>query len=327
MCPCWGWAAGRWISSGTAPSSAPRTSRAPWSACCSPPPSSRWPPSSSSAVPPAPCFTARSGCGEKSRVFPLYKLRTMPVDAEQDSGPVWTAPDDPRRTAVGAFLRRYNLDELPQFWNVLKGDMSLVGPRPERPHFVEQFKEDINRYMSRHVSKPGMTGWAQVHGLRGQTDLRKRIEYDLWYLGELVALPGFQDPGPHLFLGARTRTESRRTTSCSPAAMRRAQTHSYRRALMGSQQGRLAGRPQTEHHTPPARRSRRPPPTVGAEMVTVHPRKLRHGQGRPHPQPDAEQTADRPHRHRLHQELGQDITAPRPHRLAQPRSRACARSH
>lgn len=131
---------------------------------------------------PGPVFYRQERCGEKGRVFNLYKLRTMPVDAEQDSGPVWTAPDDPRRTAVGTFLRRFNLDELPQFWNVLKGDMSLVGPRPERPHFVEQFKEDINRYMSRHVSKPGMTGWAQVHGLRGQTDLRKRIEHDLWYL-------------------------------------------------------------------------------------------------------------------------------------------------
>ena len=131
---------------------------------------------------PGPVFYRQERCGEKGRAFRLYKLRTMPVDAEENSGPVWASPDDPRRTAVGAFLRRHNLDELPQFWNVLKGDMSLVGPRPERPHFVEQFKEDINRYMSRHVSKPGMTGWAQVNGLRGQTDLKKRIEYDLWYL-------------------------------------------------------------------------------------------------------------------------------------------------
>ena len=131
---------------------------------------------------PGPVFYRQERCGEKGRVFRLYKLRTMPVDAEAESGPVWAAPDDPRRTPVGAFLRRHNLDELPQFWNVLKGDMSLVGPRPERPHFVEQFKDDINRYMSRHVSKPGITGWAQVNGLRGQTDLRKRIEYDLWYL-------------------------------------------------------------------------------------------------------------------------------------------------
>ncbi|HMP76911.1 MAG TPA: undecaprenyl-phosphate glucose phosphotransferase [Kiritimatiellia bacterium] len=131
---------------------------------------------------PGPIFYKQERCGEKGRVFNLYKLRTMQADAEAKTGPVWTSPDDPRRTAVGAFLRQHNLDELPQFWNVLKGEMSLVGPRPERPHFVEQFKDDISRYMWRHVHKPGMTGWAQVNGYRGQTDLRKRIELDLWYL-------------------------------------------------------------------------------------------------------------------------------------------------
>ena len=131
---------------------------------------------------PGPVFYRQERCGEEGRVFDLYKLRTMPTDAEAKSGPVWTTEDDDRRTAVGAFLRRLNLDELPQFWNVLRGDMSLVGPRPERPHFVEQFKEDIGRYMWRHVSKPGLTGWAQVNGLRGNTDLRERIKYDLFYL-------------------------------------------------------------------------------------------------------------------------------------------------
>lgn len=131
---------------------------------------------------PGPVFYKQERCGEKGRVFTLYKLRTMRVDAEAQTGPVWTSPDDPRRTRVGAFLRKYNLDELPQFWNVLKGEMSLVGPRPERPFFVEQFKDDISRYMWRHVHKPGMTGWAQVNGYRGQSDLRKRIELDLWYL-------------------------------------------------------------------------------------------------------------------------------------------------
>ena len=131
---------------------------------------------------PGPIFYRQVRCGEKGRAFTLYKLRSMPVDAEKASGPVWAAPDDPRRTPIGRFLREHNLDELPQFWNVLKGDMSLVGPRPERPHFVEQFKEDISRYMWRHVSKPGMTGWAQVNGLRGQTSIRDRIEYDLFYL-------------------------------------------------------------------------------------------------------------------------------------------------
>ena len=93
----------------------------------------------------------------------------MFADAEAQTGPVWTSENDLRRTPFGAFIRRHNLDELPQFWNVLKGDMSLVGPRPERPHFVEQFKEDISRYMWRHVSKPGITGWAQVNGFRGNT--------------------------------------------------------------------------------------------------------------------------------------------------------------
>jgi len=131
---------------------------------------------------PGPVFYVQQRCGKGGRPFLLYKLRTMPVDAEDASGPVWTRPDDQRRTPIGAFLRSCNLDELPQFWNVLKGQMSLVGPRPERPHFVEQFKGEIVKYMFRHVSKPGMTGWAQVNGLRGNTDLTERIKYDLYYL-------------------------------------------------------------------------------------------------------------------------------------------------
>ena len=131
---------------------------------------------------PGPVFYRQTRCGEGGRSFTIYKLRTMAADAEAATGPVWAQPDDPRRTRIGALLRRYNVDELPQFWNVLRGDMSLVGPRPERPHFVEQFKEDISRYMWRHVSKPGITGWAQVNGLRGNTDIRDRIQYDLYYL-------------------------------------------------------------------------------------------------------------------------------------------------
>jgi len=127
-------------------------------------------------------FYSQERCGEAGRSFTLHKLRTMPTDAEQKTGPVWTVEEDERRTPIGSFLRRYNIDELPQFWNVLKGEMSLVGPRPERPHFVEKFKEDIGRYMWRHVSKPGLTGWAQVNGLRGNTDLGERIKYDLYYL-------------------------------------------------------------------------------------------------------------------------------------------------
>ncbi|HMP97877.1 MAG TPA: undecaprenyl-phosphate glucose phosphotransferase [Kiritimatiellia bacterium] len=131
---------------------------------------------------PGPIFYRQTRCGEKGSTFTMYKLRTMNVDAEQSTGPVWTVENDPRRTRVGAFLRAYNLDELPQFWNVLRGDMSLVGPRPERPHFVEQFKEDISRYMWRHYHRPGMTGWAQVNGLRGNTSIHERINYDLYYL-------------------------------------------------------------------------------------------------------------------------------------------------
>lgn len=131
---------------------------------------------------PGPAFYRQERCGENGRAFTIYKLRTMRENAEQDTGPVWTVENDPRRTRIGAFLRRYNIDELPQLWNVLTGDMSLVGPRPERPHFVERFKEDISRYMWRHVSKPGMTGWAQVNGLRGNTSIEDRLRYDLHYL-------------------------------------------------------------------------------------------------------------------------------------------------
>jgi exopolysaccharide biosynthesis polyprenyl glycosylphosphotransferase len=131
---------------------------------------------------PGPVFFGQERCGESGRTFTLYKLRTMRADAEESSGPVFTVAGDPRVTPAGAFLRSRNLDELPQFWNVLKGEMSLVGPRPERPHFVEQFKGDVGSYMWRHVSKPGLTGWAQVNGLRGNTSISERIKYDLYYL-------------------------------------------------------------------------------------------------------------------------------------------------
>ncbi|MBU0714522.1 MAG: undecaprenyl-phosphate glucose phosphotransferase [Verrucomicrobia bacterium] len=131
---------------------------------------------------PGPVFYRQERCGESGRPFQLIKFRTMVLDAEVGTGPVWAVENDPRRTRIGAFLRRHNLDELPQLWNVLKGEMSLVGPRPERPCFVEQFKEEISRYMWRHASKPGLTGWAQVSGLRGNTDIRERIKYDLYYL-------------------------------------------------------------------------------------------------------------------------------------------------
>jgi len=131
---------------------------------------------------PGPVFFRQTRCGLEGKPFTLYKLRTMPVDAEAKTGPVWATADDKRRTPVGEFLRKWNLDELPQFWNVLKGEMSLVGPRPERPFFVEQFKKDVGHYMARHASKPGMTGWAQVNGLRGNTSIRDRVQHDLYYL-------------------------------------------------------------------------------------------------------------------------------------------------
>jgi Undecaprenyl-phosphate glucose phosphotransferase len=116
------------------------------------------------------------------KTFPLYKFRTMVDEAERETGPVWATPEDPRRTPIGVWLRRRNLDEFPQLLNVVLGHMSLVGPRPERPPFVKQFKEKIPQYMIRHRVKSGITGWAQVNGWRGNTSLEKRIEYDLYYI-------------------------------------------------------------------------------------------------------------------------------------------------
>ena len=116
------------------------------------------------------------------RRFAMLKFRSMRVDAEAATGPVWASEKDPRRTPIGGFLRKASLDELPQLVNVLKGEMSLVGPRPERPYFVEQFKAHIPKYLDRHRVKTGMTGWAQVNGLRGNTSLEERIKYDLYYI-------------------------------------------------------------------------------------------------------------------------------------------------
>jgi len=114
--------------------------------------------------------------------FRMLKFRTMRADAEAQTGPVWASRDDPRRVRFGTLLRRLSLDELPQFVNVLRGEMSVVGPRPERPFFVEQFRQTVPGYMLRHKVKAGVTGWAQVHGLRGNTSLEKRIQYDLEYI-------------------------------------------------------------------------------------------------------------------------------------------------
>ena len=112
----------------------------------------------------------------------MLKFRSMPVNAERDSGPIWTSKLDNRPTPFGSFLRKTSLDELPQFFNVLRGEMSLIGPRPERPVFVEQFKDEIPHYNKKHLVKAGVTGWAQVHGWRGNTCLHTRIEHDLYYI-------------------------------------------------------------------------------------------------------------------------------------------------
>jgi len=112
----------------------------------------------------------------------MMKFRSMPIDSESKTGAVWAKSGEDRATKFGAFLRRTSLDELPQFIDVLKGNMSIVGPRPERPIFVDQFKEEVPRYMKKHMMKAGITGWAQVNGWRGNTDLHKRIEHDLYYI-------------------------------------------------------------------------------------------------------------------------------------------------
>jgi Undecaprenyl-phosphate glucose phosphotransferase len=131
---------------------------------------------------PGPVFYRQPRTGLGGHSFSMLKFRTMAVDAEAATGPVWTARKDPRCTPLGRFLRRYSLDELPQLWNVLRGDMSLVGPRPERRPFVERFCQSIPGYWQRHQVKAGMTGWAQVHGWRGNTSVRRRLEHDLYYI-------------------------------------------------------------------------------------------------------------------------------------------------
>jgi Undecaprenyl-phosphate glucose phosphotransferase len=131
---------------------------------------------------PGPVFYRQERCGLNGQPFRMLKFRSMHIDAEQQTGAVWAQKDDPRRTRFGSLLRRTSLDELPQLINVLKGDMSLVGPRPERPVFIQQFKKTIPNYMARHCVKSGITGWAQVHGWRGNTSLRKRVRYDLYYI-------------------------------------------------------------------------------------------------------------------------------------------------
>ncbi|MDX1419578.1 MAG: undecaprenyl-phosphate glucose phosphotransferase [Rubricoccaceae bacterium] len=131
---------------------------------------------------PGPVFYRQERMSLNGQTFTMLKFRSMPINAEARTGAVWATPGEQRATRVGTFLRKTSLDELPQFINVFRGDMSVVGPRPERPVFIEQFRHEIPGYMLRHKVKAGMTGWAQVHGWRGDTSLHKRIEYDLYYI-------------------------------------------------------------------------------------------------------------------------------------------------
>jgi exopolysaccharide biosynthesis polyprenyl glycosylphosphotransferase len=131
---------------------------------------------------PGPVIYRQLRLGQHGHPFWIYKIRSMRLDAESDGRVGWSTASDPRRLRIGSFMRRWNIDELPQFWNVLKGDMSLVGPRPERPELIDRFKEEISHYNARHNIKPGITGWAQVNGFRGDTDLNERIRCDLYYI-------------------------------------------------------------------------------------------------------------------------------------------------
>ena len=131
---------------------------------------------------PGPIIFKQQRVGRNKKPFYMYKFRTMEQQSEEEEKKAWTVRDDPRVTGIGKFLRRTSLDELPQLFNILKGDMSLVGPRPERPLFVERFREEIPRYMVKHQVRPGLTGWAQVNGFRGDTSIKKRIDCDIYYI-------------------------------------------------------------------------------------------------------------------------------------------------
>jgi exopolysaccharide biosynthesis polyprenyl glycosylphosphotransferase len=131
---------------------------------------------------PGPILYRQRRLGRNGKTFNMLKLRSMRLDAEQNGRVGWSTKDDPRRLRIGSFMRKWNIDEIPQFWNVLKGEMSLVGPRPERPELIRNFKHQIPHYNARHTVKPGITGWAQVNGLRGDTDLTERIIHDLYYV-------------------------------------------------------------------------------------------------------------------------------------------------
>ena len=131
---------------------------------------------------PGPVLYRQKRVGWNGREFTMLKFRSMPVEAELETGPIWASKMDKRATPFGAFLRKTSLDELPQLFNVLRGEMSLIGPRPERPVFVEKYKDEVPHYNKKHLVKAGLTGWAQVHGWRGNTCLHTRIEHDLYYI-------------------------------------------------------------------------------------------------------------------------------------------------
>ena len=131
---------------------------------------------------PGPIIFKQERVGLDRKNFDMYKFRSMRIQTDEEEMDKWTTKNDPRKTWWGNFMRKTSIDELPQFFNVLKGDMSVIGPRPERPFFVDKFKEEIPRYMIKHQVRPGITGWAQVNGLRGDTSIEDRIEHDLYYI-------------------------------------------------------------------------------------------------------------------------------------------------
>ncbi len=162
-----------------------------------------------------PIFYMQHRVGQGGRLFRIYKFRSMRCDAERETGPIWASDHDTRCTRIGDWLRHTNIDELPQLINVLRGDMSLVGPRPERPIFVEEFRKTIPDYDLRHAVPGGMTGWAQVHGWRGRTSLRKRLQYDLDYIERWSVLLDFRVllmTFQHVFWGKTTWNDSKRPT-------------------------------------------------------------------------------------------------------------------
>jgi exopolysaccharide biosynthesis polyprenyl glycosylphosphotransferase len=131
---------------------------------------------------PGPIIFSQVRVGLHNRQFKMYKFRSMVVQTEKSEKKAWTTSNDTRVTRIGKFIRKTSIDELPQLFNIFMGNMSMVGPRPERPYFVEKFKEEVPRYMIKHQVRPGLTGWAQINGYRGDTSIRKRIEHDLYYI-------------------------------------------------------------------------------------------------------------------------------------------------